>query len=260
MEEHQGLSRGSLLEAASAAARAAGVAILRARGGEVRYKSADQPLTNADLRADRILRERLTAALPHSGWLSEETSDDLSRLDRSLVWIVDPLDGTRSFVDGSDQYAICIALCREGLPELSVVYNPARGVLLHALRGGGAFRSGRRIAVARPRGDAAPAVVLSPTDHAAAGVPALPARWRTRPVGSTAWKMVAVATGEADAYVSHDPKAEWDLCAPALLVEEAGGCVTDGHGRGLRYNRRDPSVEGVLASRPGLMEELPRIG
>jgi myo-inositol-1(or 4)-monophosphatase len=259
MEEDADLSGAELLRAMMRAARAAGDAILAERGGEVTFKSADQPLTAADLAADRVLREHLTVALPGSGWLSEEAPDDPQRLRSERVWIVDPLDGTWAFVDGLDEYAVCIALCREGLPELAVVYNPARDVLLHAVRGGGAFRDGARIGVAAPGRPEWPVVVVSSTELETGRVPPLPADWRIRTVGSTAWKLAEVATGEADAYLSHAPKAEWDLCAPALLVEEAGGRVTDARGRPLRYNRPDPSVEGVLAARPGLMHRLPRI-
>src|SRR5690606_5222703 len=123
------------------AARAAGDVVMRRFGGEheVTYKEPDQPLTAADLEADALLRTRLLGARPDYGWLSEETEDAPDRHRRHRVWIVDPLDGTRSYIAGRPEFAVSIGLAEDGRAVLGVVYNPATGELFYAERGGGAW-------------------------------------------------------------------------------------------------------------------------
>ncbi len=127
---------------AAAAAIEAGRAVLRSFGGqmEVRHKAPDQPLTASDLEADRILRERLLGARPEYGWLSEETADDPERLRRERLWIVDPIDGTRSFIAGRREFGISIGLAEQGSAVLGVILNPATGELYATWRGGGAWK------------------------------------------------------------------------------------------------------------------------
>src|SRR5262249_17965162 len=102
---------------------------------EVRFKSPDQPVTDADLAADRILHEMLLGARPEYGWLSEETRDSPERLGRERLWVVDPIDGTNSFVLGIPEFAVSIGLVDRGRPVIGVVYNPATDELYHAVAG-----------------------------------------------------------------------------------------------------------------------------
>jgi myo-inositol-1(or 4)-monophosphatase len=213
----------------------------------VEYKSPDQPVTAADFAANRVLHETLIGQRPAYGWLSEETADSEERLGRERVWIVDPIDGTRSFVEGYAEYAICVALAVSGEAVVGVVLNPSTGETYHAVRGGGAFRNGERIRVAS-RTDGLPGLLVSRSDAGRGELDPLRERWRILPLGSTAYKMVKVADGTAEAYLSRGPKSEWDLCAAALIVAEAGGTVTDLRGRTLGYNKPDPFLHGVIVA------------
>jgi myo-inositol-1(or 4)-monophosphatase len=239
-----------------------GIGVMKAFGTdlEVTHKSPDQPLTAADLEADARLRELLLGARPAYGWLSEETADNPERLARERVWIVDPIDGTRSFIAGRREFAISVGLAEHGRAVLGAVLNPATAELYWAVLGEGAWQqdgasgSPRRLGV---RSDAVPPVMLASRSELAAGefVP-FEAEWRLHPTGSTAYKLARVAAGAGSAFLSRGPKSEWDVCAGALMVTEAGGVVTDLHGRALGYNRADPYVHGILAAAPGLQQRL----
>jgi myo-inositol-1(or 4)-monophosphatase len=238
------------------AAREAGAAALRffRVDAPVEWKSADQPVTEADRTADRILHQRLIGERPGYGWLSEETADTPDRLDRERVWIVDPIDGTNSFVEGIAEFTVCIALAEGGEPLLGVVYNPATGAMYHALRGGGAFRDGRRIAVTA---DPSARVLLASRSEMGRGeFDGLGGGWTLHPLGSTAYKMARVADGSGTAYLSRGPKSEWDVAAAALIVEEAGGRVTDLSGAPFRLNRPSPFLRGVVAAPAAVHRDL----
>lgn len=240
------------------AVRAAGEVVLRVfrTDPEVHHKEPDQPVTEADLEADALLADRLRSARPEYGWLSEETADGPERLGRERVWIVDPIDGTRSFIAGYPEFAISVGLVEAGAPVLGVVYNPARETVYWAVRGGGAFRAERwrggadgervRIAAAEP-GGGQPSVLASRSEIDRGELAGLEPEWVVRPVGSTAYKLAGVAEGSGDAFISRGPKSEWDVVAGALIVIEAGGRVTDLAGASLVYNRPDPYVHGIVA-------------
>ncbi len=231
----------------------------------VREKEPGQPVTAADLAADRILRETLTGERPDYGWLSEETKDRADRLARKRVWIVDPVDGTRSFVEGVPEFALSVGLAEEGVVVVGVVCNPAAGSLYWAIRGRGAFaadlddgvpRAERRLAMRKARGGTP--TMLASRHEVADGEfePFLARGWRVKGAGSTACKLARLAAGEGDVFLSRGPKSEWDVCAGDLLVAEAGGSVTDLRGVPFRYNRLDPALYGVLATAAGLHEDV----
>jgi len=256
-----GAGLGADLALAREAAREA-AALLAGRSGRdpvLREKGPDQPLTVADLEADRLLRARLSGPRPDYGWLSEETADDPVRLRRRRVWIVDPLDGTRSFLEGRPEFAVSIGLVEDGVAVVGVVCNPASGELFWAVRGEGAWvervgeeAGARRLAVRAPAEGEGAVLFASRRELVAGEFEAFRGRWAIRPLGSTAYKLAQVAAGEGDAYLSRGPKSEWDVCAGALLVEEAGGRATDLWGRALRYNAPEPSVQGIVAAGPRL--------
>lgn len=247
------------LELALAAAHAAGLAVLPSfrTAQEVRYKGPDQPVTAADLRADAILRERLLGERPGYGWLSEETADSSERLGCERVWVVDPIDGTSSFVEGVAEWAVSVGLVVGSEAVLGVVFNPATGETYHAVRGRGAFRDGVPVRVSATAADApSPALAASRYEIGRGDFEGLDARWRLVPLGSTTYKMMRVADGRADAFLSRGPKSEWDLCAASLIVAEAGGRVTDAAGAPLRFNQQSPSRHGIVVSNGTLHGDL----
>lgn len=227
----------------------------------VAHKTPDQPLTEADLAADALLHELLIGARPEYGWLSEETRDGPDRLARRRVWIVDPIDGTRSFIAKRPEFAISIGLVHDGAPIVGIVYNPARDELFHAARGGGAFvvRGGAapvRLRVSeRELGDGV-SMLASRSEIAAGELDGFRHDWRIQPAGSTAYKLAGIAESQGDAFVSRGPKSEWDICAGVLLVSEAGGRATDLSGEVARFNGADPYVHGMLATNGTLHDAL----
>jgi myo-inositol-1(or 4)-monophosphatase len=254
------------LDRALEAARVAGEAIMaRFRTAlEVRHKDPDQPVTEADMEADAILAERLLAGGEY-GWLSEETADGPERLSRRRVWVVDPLDGTRSFIAGYREFAVSVALAVDGEAVLGVVYNPACDDVYWATRGGGAFRArhwkggregGERLRIADPPSGRTPALLASRSEIKRDDMAPFADGWHVRPRGSTAYKLAGVASGAGEAFISRGPKSEWDVAAGGLIVEEAGGAATDLKGRRFRCNRPDPAVYGVVAGPPGLHAAL----
>lgn len=256
------------LELALTAARAAGRTVLRFFRTDltVQHKSPGQPLTEADLAADALLNELLIGARPEYGWLSEETRDHPDRLGRPRVWIVDPIDGTRSFIAGRPEFAISIGLVESGDVVAGVVYNPARDQMFYGMRGGGAFmeapgRPPEPLAVSARRVDDQLTMLASRSEIAAGEFDPFRSGWRIEPAGSTAYKLACVAGAYGEAFVSRGPKSEWDICAGVLLVQEAGGRVTDLDGRTPRFNCPDPYVHGILATNSALHDRvLQRIG
>ncbi|HEX8831767.1 MAG TPA: 3'(2'),5'-bisphosphate nucleotidase CysQ [Longimicrobium sp.] len=236
------------LELALRAVRAAGEAILPAfhAGQEVRFKGPDQPVTDADLAADRILHEMLLGERPEYGWLSEETRDSPARLGRERLWVVDPIDGTNSFVKGIAEFAVSIGLVEGERAVLGVVCNPITGEVYHATEGGGAFLDGAPIRVAASA--QTPRILCSRSELRRGELEHLQPAFTVHPLGSTAYKMAKVADGTGHAFISSGPKHEWDVCGAEVIVREAGGRVTGLDGLPFRYNQPRPSWRGVVAS------------
>lgn len=224
----------------------------------VRYKTPDQPVTEADLLADSILKDALLRDRPGYGWLSEETADSPARLQAHRVWIVDPIDGTRSFIDGHPEFGISVALAEEGRPRLGVIYNPASHELYHATAGGGAFRNRQPIHVSPAARAGGGLILASRTEIWRGEFAPFAGDWRIEPLGSTAYKMVKVADGSGDLYLSRGFKSEWDVCAAVLVVVEAGGRVTDLGGSDLRFNQPDPTFRGILAGNAEFHQRMSR--
>jgi myo-inositol-1(or 4)-monophosphatase len=245
------------LAAAIDAARAAGAAIRDVFGQEqaVTYKTGDDPLTAADSAADRCIRDRLREAFPGDGWLSEE-GDAAHPAALGRVWVVDPLDGTREFVQHIPEFAVSIALTVAGQPVVAVVYNPIRDLLVSAVRGAGVRAGGRRPVVSTAVDLATALVVASRSEVNRGQWSAFEARCRVVPTGSIAYKMAMVATGEADATISLAPKHGWDICAGVLLVEEAGGVVSLLDGSAIDLSRPGALLDGLIADNARLHDQL----
>jgi myo-inositol-1(or 4)-monophosphatase len=246
------------LDLAIRAARAAGDAIMPAFRAtpEVRFKGADQPVTDADLEADRILHRMLLGERPDYGWLSEETADSPERLGKARLWVVDPIDGTNSFVKGIPDWVVCVGLVEGGRAVVGVVYNPTRGEMYHASAGGGAFLDGRPIHVADAGGEA-PVLFASRSELRRGDFAAFAeAGWRVEPLGSTAYRMVKVAEGAGHASFSRGGKNEWDVCAADVILAEAGGRTTDLSGAEYRYNRAETRRRGIVVTNGRLHDDV----
>lgn len=243
------------LEVAMAAVREAGAAVMAhyGRGGAVAEKDGHAgPVTAADQEADAILAARLLGAFPDDGWLSEETADTSARLARARVWIVDPLDGTREFVDGLPEFAVSAALVQDGAPVVGAVYNPATDTLIAGAQGLGCLLDGRPAAVSAA-GDLSEARVECSRSEMRNGVyEALGGSVRPVALGSVAWKVARVAAGLSDATFTPRPRSEWDLAGGVATLLAAGGRATDGSGAAYVFNRARPLVDGVCCTNGAL--------
>ncbi|MBS0126210.1 3'(2'),5'-bisphosphate nucleotidase CysQ [Thetidibacter halocola] len=241
------------------AARRAGEIATAHHGGplDVRMKAHDNsPVTKADLAVNVALESFLRAARPDYGWLSEESPDTDDRLSAERVFVLDPIDGTRSYADGSDTWAHSIAVVEAGRPRTAVVYLPMKDRMYIATRGGGARLNGvplRAAQTAEPDGASLLATRHSlDTQHWPGGVPDMHRSHRP----SLAYRLCLVAEGRYDAMVTFRPAWEWDIAAGALIMAEAGATVTDPQGRSLHFNNRHPQTPGVLAANPTLHAAL----
>lgn len=246
------------LEVAVAAARAAGRRIAKHYRGDyqVEEKAPGNPVTIADTEANQIIQKAVLAAFPNDGWLSEETADSPARLAKDRVWIVDPLDGTREFVDHVPEFCVCVALVVAGVVQVGVSYNPIEDQMFAARRGGGTTLNGQPVSCTTPA-KRTEAVVLSSRSETKRGEwEAFRPHLNVEPMGSVAYKFALVAAGRADATFSLSPKNEWDICAGTLLVEEAGGVVTDRFGKPITFNNADTLLPGLIAAGPILFGPL----
>lgn len=244
---------------AIAAARAAGDIIrqIYATDYSVDYKSNDNsPVTVADREANQKIQEMLQGAFPDYGWLSEETVDSSDRLASRRVWVVDPMDGTQEFIQKIPEFAVSIGLVEDGRPILGVVYNPTLDQLFWAIRGQGAWCEEQQLRVPEtPR--LAEATILSSRSETKRGEwKGLTSLFRARPMGSIAYKLACLANGEADASFTLVPKNEWDICGGTLLVEEAGGIVTNLRGKPVIFNQPTTLLQGLVASNGNLHAQL----
>lgn len=244
----------SLMPLVREVAREAGELALRHfRAGEktsakVWSKAGGSPVTEADVQVDTFLKIRLSEALPAAAWLSEETADDPRRLGRELVWIVDPIDGTRAFMSGNADWSVAIALLRDDRPILGIVHAPAHDLLYEAEAGGGALRNGQPIAVSPAErldtvGVAGPAPLVDRLARRAPGLRRLPR------VPSLALRIVRVADGAIDVGLISGNARDWDIAGADMILTEAGGALTDLAGRPAPYNRADPG-HGELVAAP----------
>ncbi|MHB9145046.1 MAG: 3'(2'),5'-bisphosphate nucleotidase CysQ [Symbiobacteriia bacterium] len=239
------------------AIRTAGSVLMRAveDGFTTAHKDNHDPVTSADLEANQVLKELLLGSFPDDGWLSEETRDSAARLGRNRVWIVDPIDGTKEFVSRIPQFAVSVALVEEGVPVVGAVYNPLSAELFTAVRGEGARLNGHPVKADHPMGERL--VVLASRSEVKRGeFKTFDASAEITPVGSIAYKLALVAAGRGDATWSLGPKNEWDIAAGVLLVQEAGGSVTDKAGRAFRFNQPNTLVNGIVATSAGAHDKV----
>ena len=244
---------------AIAAARAAGdiIRTIYETNYRVEYKKGDNsPVTLADREANQKIHAMLQAAFPDYGWLSEETVDSPARLSTHRVWVVDPMDGTREFIQKIPEFAVSIGLVEAGWPILGVVYNPILDQLFWAVRGQGAWCGTRPLRVPETPHLVEATILSSRSETKRGEWKDFRSLFRARPMGSIAYKLACIANGAADASFTLMPKNEWDICAGTLLVEEAGGRVTTLGGKPVRFNQPTTLLQGLVASNGRLHTQL----
>ena len=209
-------------------------------------KGASSPVSEADIAVNDLLEKRLRSATPDYGWLSEESADDESRLEKRLVWIVDPIDGTRGYLAGREDWCVSVALVEDDSPVLAAVFAPASDEFFFAARGQGAARNGVAIQVT-PGTEldfsriAGPKPLVERLSRSAGEIVLHPR------IGSLALRLCRVAQGSLDAAFAGGQSRDWDLAAANLIVQEAGGNMTALSGDAISYNRREVT-HGVLVA------------
>jgi myo-inositol-1(or 4)-monophosphatase len=209
-------------------------------------KGASSPVSEADIRVNDLLESRLRTATPDYGWLSEESADDEARLAKRLVWIVDPIDGTRGYLAGREDWCVSVALVEHGSPVLAAVYAPASDEFFFAARGQGATRnavpvfatSGVELDFSRVAG---PKPLVERLSRQSDDITLHPR------IGSLALRLCRVAQGSLDAAFAGGQSRDWDLAAANLIVQEANGNMTALSGDPILYNCREVT-HGVLVA------------
>jgi myo-inositol-1(or 4)-monophosphatase len=227
------------------------------RAPETWEKSAGAgPVTAADLAVDSMLHDRLLAARPGYGWLSEETEDNPARLTAERLFIVDPIDGTRAFIAGEPSWSHALAICEGGRITSGVVYLPARNLLYTAIAGQGAWLNGQPIRATSHDGSPGARVLTSQVnlkpERWPGGLPDVERHFRP----SLAWRLALVGEGRFDAMLTLDPVWEWDIAAGALIAAEAGATLSDRTGAPARFNRPEARSPGLIAAPQGLHAAL----
>jgi myo-inositol-1(or 4)-monophosphatase len=218
-------------------------------------KSNSDPVTEADLAVDRALRELLVQ--DGDAWLSEETADDPVRLDARRVWVVDPLDGTKEFVEGLPEWCVSIGLVEDGRAVAGGILNPAADFLAIGAKGEGCLLNGLPVTVSA-------CAVLPAARVLASRSEVRRGEWKrwdggafeVEAMGSVAYKLARVACGLADATWTLVPKHEWDVAAGVALIEAAGGWSKNLQGESPRFNQPHPWLSGLIAAGPGMAECL----
>ena len=207
-------------------------------------KKPGDPVCEADMQVDAFLKRELGKLLPAAGWLSEETADNADRLGKDLIWLVDPIDGTRDFLRGRPGWTVSVALVSSGRPLIGMLCAPARGEEWLAIAGQGATLNGKTLR-ASMRGDFSgsrvPAHNLTKNDQDLVCV--------DQP-NSIALRVAMVADDQADLVATLRWGFEWDVGAATLIAHEAGAAASDAFGHKLEYNKRDPRAFGLLVSSP----------
>ena len=222
---------------------------------EAELKDGGDPLTAADTAVNEVLAKELRGG--DEGWLSEETTDAASRLDRRRVWVVDPIDGTREFIDGIPEWCVSVGLVEDGVPVAGGVMSPPNGHLIIGSDETGVECNGESASTTEST-DIRGALVLASRSEVKRG------EWErffstpiaVRNMGSVAYKLSLVGAGLADATWTLVPKNEWDVAGGAALVRAGGGQVFGTDGSDVTFNRADPLMDGFIAVASGLREQV----
>lgn len=241
-----------------AAVRDAGALSMRFFGKASRHweKAENQPVSEADIAVNDLLRSRLHSPRPDYGWLSEETPDTSERLSRRRIWMVDPIDGTRAFIQGKPEFTVSVALVENHEPVCAAVFSPAQNEFFAALAGEGAFCNDRPVKITHRKELSHSRICGYEKMFAhkswADEWPPLTVENRN----SVAYRLALVAGGQFDAALILNPKNDWDIAAGDLLVREAGGVVCGLDGTRPTYNNPETVHKGIMAGSPDMIREF----
>ena len=207
------------------------------------------PVTDADRASDEYLKSTLTSEFPHYGWLSEETKDSPDRLSKERVWIVDPLDGTKEYIEKVPMWVVSIALVENKEPVLGILYNPVKEELFSAVKGEGAKLNGERVSCSTET-DPFQMVSLNSRTETRDGLwlPYKDKFKELKGIGSVAYKLGLTGAAKADIFATLRPKNEWDICAGNCIINEAGGKLIDLHGNPRSYNQVNTLIQPGLVA------------
>jgi myo-inositol-1(or 4)-monophosphatase len=247
------------LISAKVAARNAGKILMnhyKLSNKAVKMKGLDNPVTIADYKADKYLFNFLLSEFPDDGWLSEETVDTYERLDKTRVWIVDPLDGTKEFIEGIPHFAVSIALVYKNEPVVGVIYNPATDEMFSCQRGKGVYLNGDKVFVSQKTNLSNSSITVSRSEVKRNEWEPYRNEFKSiNPIGSVAYKLALVSSGNYDIFTTIAPKNEWDICAGDCLVSEAGGVFKTINDKKIIYNQKKTLVTDTIIATNSILFE-----
>lgn len=212
------------------------------------YKS---PLTQADLAANEIIVSELRETFPDYSVLSEEEKDDKKRLDNDYVWIIDPIDGTKEFINKNGEFTVNIALVHKKKPVVGVIYVPVKDELYYAHEGGGAFSEingvNKKIFSSKTK-DINEMILAISRSHSGEREDKIKKMFKEFISRGSSLKGCMVACGDADAYFRFGNTSEWDICAMNMILDEAGAKITTLEGDEISYNNENVLINGFIVS------------
>ena len=222
----------------------------------VKYKSKNQPVTNADIAIDNFIKDFFKKKTPSYGWVSEESMDNNSRYEKDKFWCLDPIDGTRSYISGKPEYTISLALIKNQEPVIGLVLNPETEELFFAKKNNGASCNGKKINVNSNESIDSSRFSISSSEVKRLKRYDFFQKRNVIEMGSIAYKISLVAKGVIDAALSFTKKNDWDLAASDLILKEAGGSIKKISGEKIVYNTKQMKIESVIASNLKLSQKL----
>ena len=225
---------------------------------DVKMKGIGNPVTDADYEADDVLHEELIKETPNFGWLSEETKDSPDRLEKEFVWIVDPLDGTKEFVEGIPNFVVSIGLVQNGVPVLGTIINPISSDLYTTYKGNGVQLNGNSVSISSKTSLESMSMLNSRTETKNGLWDPFDQYFnKLIPIGSIAYKLAMTSANQADIVASLKPKNEWDICAGHCLINEAGGILLTSMGKDIYYNNKNTLITpGLVASNKSAVDNM----